>query len=76
MSLVVSLLYLMLYICAVALCFALIVWLLRVLGIAIDPMVMNILKIIGAIIVVILIVSWLAGVLPGVGHFRIVSLAH
>jgi hypothetical protein len=69
MSIVVSLLFLLLYIAVVCLCAALIVWFLRGMGIGIDPMVYKIGQAILALIVLILIVSWIAGVLPLAGRW-------
>jgi hypothetical protein len=64
MSLLISLLYLLLNIAIIALCAALIWWALSWFGIAIDPLVLKIMQAILAIIVIILIVSWFAGILP------------
>jgi energy-coupling factor transporter transmembrane protein EcfT len=69
MPLLISLLYLLLNIAIVVLCAALIYWALKVFGIPMDPWVMKILQFILALIVIILIVSWFAGVLPQRGIF-------
>jgi len=69
MSLLISLLYLLLNIAIVVLCAALIWWALRWFGIGIDPYVLKICQFILAVIVLILIVSWFAGVLPPRGIF-------
>jgi hypothetical protein len=74
MSLLISLLYLLLHIAIVALCAALIWWALRWFGIPIDPLVLKICQFIVAVIVLILIVSWFAGVLPPRGIFGGVEL--
>jgi hypothetical protein len=69
MGLLISLLYLLLHIAIVALCAALILWALRWSGVAIDPWAMKIGQLIFALIVVILIISWISGVLPPRGLF-------
>jgi lysylphosphatidylglycerol synthetase-like protein (DUF2156 family) len=74
MDIVVSLLYLLLYIAAVCLCAALIVWLMRQMGIAVDPQTYRIAQIVLALIVLILVVSWVAGILP-LAHWHRVALA-
>jgi hypothetical protein len=51
MDIVVSLLYLLLYIAAVCLCAALIVWFMRQMGIAVDPQTYRIAQIVLALIV-------------------------
>jgi hypothetical protein len=71
MSLAISLLYLLLNIAVVGLCAALIWWALRWFGIPIDPMVLKICQFILALIIIILIVSWFAGVLPPRGIFGV-----
>jgi hypothetical protein len=69
MPLLVSLLYLLLNIAVVLFIAAIIWWFLRWMGIAIDPMVFKIGQAIVALIVIILIVTWVAGVLPPRGLF-------
>jgi hypothetical protein len=69
MPLLLSVLYLLLNIAVVVLCAALIWWALKFFGIAIDPTVLKIGQFIVALIVIILIVSWFAGVLPPHGVF-------
>jgi len=64
MSLLISLLYLLLHIAIVVLCAALIWWALKWFGIPIDPLVLKICQFIIVLIIIILIVSWFAGVLP------------
>jgi hypothetical protein len=64
-----SLLYLLLNIAVVVLCVALVYWALRVFNIPLDPWVLKIAQFIVALIVIILIVSWFAGVLPPRGVF-------
>jgi hypothetical protein len=79
MTMLISLLYLLLNIAVVVLCAALIWWALRWFGIVVDPYVLKIAQFIVALIVIILIVSWFAGVLPPrgmfAGPFGAVSLA-
>ena len=69
MSMLISLLYLLLNIAIVVLCAALIWWALRWFGIPVDPLVMKIAQFILAVIIVIMVVSWFAGVLPPRGIF-------
>ncbi len=69
MDLIVSLLYLLLNIAVVVLVAAIIVWFVRWMGISIDPWVFKICQLILALIVLILIVSWFAGVIPPRGIF-------
>ena len=69
MSLLLSLLFLLLHIAIVVLCAALIWWVLRWLSIPLDPYVLKICQVILALIVIILIVSWLAGAIPPRGIF-------
>jgi len=69
MTLLLSLLYLLLNIAVVVLCAALIWWALRWFGIAVDANVLKVGQFILAVIVLILIVSWFAGVLPPRGVF-------
>ena len=64
MPLLISLLYLLLHIAIVVLCAALIWWALKFFGIPIDPLVLKICQFIIVLIIIILIVSWFAGVLP------------
>lgn len=71
MALIISLLYLLLNIAAVVLVAALIWWALRFFGIAIDPFVLKVCQFIVVVIVLILIVSWIAGVLPPHGIFSL-----
>ena len=74
MSLLISVLYLLLNIAVVLLCAALIWWFLRWMGVPIDPTVLKIAQAIVALIVIILIVSWFAGVIPSRGIFSGVPL--
>jgi hypothetical protein len=74
MGIVVSLLYLLLYVAAACLCAVLIVWVMRQMGVAIDPHTYRIGRIVLALIVLILIVSWVAGILP-LAHWQRVALA-
>lgn len=69
MAIVISLLYLLLHIAIIVLCAALIWWFLRWLGIGLDPFVMKVLQAILVLIILILVVSWLAGVVPPRGLF-------
>ena len=69
MSLLISLLYLLLNVAIVVLCAAIIWWVLRWLGIPIDPRVLKICQVILALIILILIISWFAGVIPPRGIF-------
>ena len=69
MGLLVSVLYLLLNIAVVLLCAAIIWWFLKWMGIGIDPLVFKIAQAIVALIVIIMIVSWFAGVLPPRGIF-------
>jgi len=69
MSMVISVLYLLLNIALIVLVAALLWWGLRWLGIGIDPWVFKICQMILALIILILIVSWLAGVIPVRGVF-------
>jgi hypothetical protein len=69
MSLIISVLYLLLNIALIVLVAALLWWGLRWLGIGIDPWVFKICQMILALLVLILIVSWLAGVIPVRGVF-------
>jgi len=69
MSLLISVLYLLLNIAIVVLVAALIWWALRWFGIPIDPYVLKICQFILALIIIIMIVSWFAGVLPPRGIF-------
>lgn len=64
MSLLISLLYLLLNIAIICLCAALIWWFLRWMGIVLDATVLKICQAIVALLVLILIVSWFAGILP------------
>jgi hypothetical protein len=61
MSLLISLLYLLLHIAIILFVAACIVWLLRWLGIGIDPMVYKIGQAIVALLVIIAVVIWLSG---------------
>jgi hypothetical protein len=70
MSLLISVLYLLLNIAIIVLVAALVWWFLRWFGIPIDPYVLKICQAILALIIIILIVSWFAGVLPPHGLFR------
>lgn len=65
MSLLISFLYLLLHIAVILLVAALIVWVLKWLGIGIDPMVYKIGQAIVALLVLIAIVVWVAGTLGG-----------
>jgi hypothetical protein len=67
MPLIISLLYLLLNIAVIVLCAALILWALRWFGIPIDETVLKIGQFIVVILIIILIVSWFAGVLPSRG---------
>lgn len=62
MSLLISFLYLLLNIAIILLVAALIVWVLRWLGIGIDPTVYKIGQVIVALLVIIAIVVWVSGV--------------
>jgi hypothetical protein len=69
MSLIISLLYLMLNIMVILFVAAALWWLLKWIGIGIDPLVLKFGQAIVALLVLILIVSWLAGALPPHGIF-------
>ena len=69
MSLLISVLYLLLNIAIIVLVAAIIWWVLNMLGVPLDPTVMKIAQVILALIVLILVVSWLAGVVPPRGVF-------
>jgi hypothetical protein len=75
MPLLISLLYLLLNIAVILLVAAIIWWVLSLLGIAIDARVMRIGQIIVALIILIYVVSWLAGALPPRGIFGKVGSA-
>ena len=62
MGLLISFLYLLLNIAIILLVAALIVWVLRWLGIGIDPMVYKIGQAIVALLIIIAIVVWVSGV--------------
>ena len=62
MDLLVSLLYLLLTIAVIVLVAALLVWGLRQMGIAIDPQIFRIGQLILALVILIAIVTWIAGV--------------
>ena len=62
MSLLISFLYLLLNIAIILLVAAIIVWVLRWLGIGIDPMVYKIGQAIGALLIIIAVVVWVSGV--------------
>jgi len=63
MSLLISFLYLLLHIAVILLVAALIVWVLRWLGVPIDPLVYKIGQAIVAILVLIAVVVWISGAL-------------
>lgn len=65
MGILISFLYLLLYIAVILLVAALIVWVLRWIGITLDPTVYRIGQAIVALLCLIAIVIWLAGVLGG-----------
>jgi uncharacterized membrane protein YtjA (UPF0391 family) len=65
----ISLLYLLLNIAVILLVVAIIWWVLGLLGLAIDARVMKIGQVIVALIILIYIVSWLAGAIPARGIF-------
>jgi hypothetical protein len=69
MTLLVSVLYLMLNIAILLLVAAIIWWVLGWLGIPIDPWVLKICQVILALLILILVVSWFAGVFPSRGLF-------
>ncbi len=69
MSLLVSVLYLLLNIAVVLLVAAVLYWFWRWMGLPMDPWVLKILQVILALIILILVVSWFAGVLPPRGIF-------
>ena len=69
MGLSISVLYLLLHIAIVLLCAALIWWFFKWMGIAIDATVFKLGQAIVAILILILIVSWFAGILPPRGIF-------
>lgn len=74
MSLLISVLYLCLNIAILVLAVAIIAWVLRWLGIPIDPTVQKVAILIIALIIIILIVSWLAGIIPSKGLFGNIPL--
>jgi hypothetical protein len=63
MSLIISFLYLLLHIAVILLIAACIIWLLRWLGIGIDPFVYKIGQAIVALLIIIAVVVWLSGAL-------------
>ena len=63
MNILVSLLYLLLHIAVILLVAAIIVWVLRWMGIAIDPMVYKIGQAIIGLLILIAVVVWITGVL-------------
>jgi len=63
MSLLISFLYLLLHIAIIMLVAALIVWILKVVGIGIDPMVYKIGQIIVLLLCIIAVLLWLSGAL-------------
>jgi len=69
MSLLISVLYLLLNIGILLLCVAIIWWALKWFGIPIDPMVFKIAQFIIVLLILIMVVSWFAGVLPPRGIF-------
>jgi len=73
MGLLVSVLYLLLNIAVVLLVAAIIWWFWRWMGLPMDPWVLKLCQVIVALIVIILIVSWFAGVIPARGIFGSLS---
>jgi uncharacterized membrane protein YtjA (UPF0391 family) len=69
MPLLISLLYLLLNIAVILLVVAIVWWVLGLLGIALDARVMKIGQVIVALIILIYVVSWLAGAIPPRGIF-------
>jgi hypothetical protein len=69
MGLVVSVLYLLLNIAVLLLVAAIIWWFLKWMGIPLDPWVLKLCQVILALLVLILVVSWIAGVVPTRGIF-------
>lgn len=65
MGILISFLYLLLYIAVILLVAAIIVWALRWMNIAIDPTVYRIGQAIVALLILIAVVIWIAGVLGG-----------
>ena len=63
MSLLISFLYLLLHIAIILIIAACIVWVLRWMGIAIDPLVYKIGQAIVALLIIIAVVVWLSGAL-------------
>jgi hypothetical protein len=61
MGLLISFLYLLLHIAVILIIAAIIVWLLRWLGIGIDPMVFKIGQAIVALLIIIAVVIWVSG---------------
>lgn len=69
MSLLISFFYLLLYIAVVMFIAYALLWVVRDwFNVAIDPLVLKFAQIIVALIVIIVVVSWVAGVLPYAPH--------
>src|SRR5262245_66449595 len=69
MVLIVSVLYLLLNIAVLLLVAALIWWFLKWIGLPLDPWVLKLCQVILGLLILILIVSWFAGVVPVRGIF-------
>jgi len=69
MDLIVSVLYLLLNIAVLLLVVALVWWFLKWVGIGLDPWVYKLCQVVVALLVLIMVVSWFAGIMPPHGIF-------